>query len=173
MPNWIEDHTRQTAMLATRFETSDIAFQSSIKGVKKEILEMIRATPMTCDEVIEASGKPHQSVSAHMNWLMRNGYIKPNGNKRKTRMKRFAIVWESQYPPVPINSVVPTRQELLGKTDEVLKTLTELQERVKTLTYERDEARREICEKVAAYSPSVTAKQWARERGWECFKEIK
>lgn len=35
----------------------------------------------------------------------------------------------------------------------------------------RREARREICEKVSAYSPSVTAKQWARERGWDCFKE--
>jgi hypothetical protein len=39
------------------------------------------------------------------------------------------------------------------------------------LRAERDEARREICEKVAAYSASVTARQWARERGWHCFKE--
>jgi hypothetical protein len=39
------------------------------------------------------------------------------------------------------------------------------------MTVERDEARREICNKVAAYSASVTAKQWARERGWHCFKE--
>ena len=39
------------------------------------------------------------------------------------------------------------------------------------LRADRDEARREICEKVSAYSPSVTAKQWARERGWDCFKE--
>ena len=39
------------------------------------------------------------------------------------------------------------------------------------MTVERDEARREICNKVAAYSASVTARQWARERGWYCFKE--
>ena len=42
---------------------------------------------------------------------------------------------------------------------------------IERLRAERDEARREICEKVSAYSPSVTAKQWARERGWDCFKE--
>jgi ABC-type transporter Mla subunit MlaD len=36
---------------------------------------------------------------------------------------------------------------------------------------ERDEARREICENVAAISASVNAKQWAQERGWDCFKD--
>jgi hypothetical protein len=65
------------------------------------------------------------------------------------------------------------RNELVRNADEFAKTLTELRQRVETLTVERDEARREICEKVSAYSPSVTAKQWARERGWDCFKEIK
>ncbi len=40
-----------------------------------------------------------------------------------------------------------------------------------TITAERDEARREICEGVAAHAPSVNAKQWAQERGWDCYKE--
>ena len=39
------------------------------------------------------------------------------------------------------------------------------------LRSERDEARREICENVAAISASVNAKQWAQERGWDCYKE--
>jgi predicted nucleic acid-binding Zn-ribbon protein len=62
------------------------------------------------------------------------------------------------------------RDELVRNADEFRETITELRQRVETLTAERDEARREICEKVAAYSASVTAKQWARERGWDCFK---
>jgi hypothetical protein len=41
---------------------------------------------------------------------------------------------------------------------------------IERLRVERDEARREICEKVAAHAPSVNAKQWAQERGWDCFK---
>ena len=38
---------------------------------------------------------------------------------------------------------------------------------------ERDDARREICDILVfdAHAPSVNAKQWAQERGWDCFKE--
>lgn len=39
------------------------------------------------------------------------------------------------------------------------------------LRAERDEARREVCKNVVAISASMNAKQWARERGWDCFKE--
>ena len=46
-----------------------------------------------------------------------------------------------------------------------------LLQQIATLTEERDEARREICEGVAAHAPSVNAKQWAQERGWDCYKE--
>jgi hypothetical protein len=42
---------------------------------------------------------------------------------------------------------------------------------IEQLRAERDEARREICENVAAISASVNAKQWAQERGWDCYKE--
>lgn len=45
------------------------------------------------------------------------------------------------------------------------------EERIAELIKERDEARREICENVAAHAASVNAKQWARERGWDCYKE--
>ena len=45
------------------------------------------------------------------------------------------------------------------------------EERIAELRKERDEARREICENVAAISASVNAKQWAQERGWDCYKE--
>jgi hypothetical protein len=38
---------------------------------------------------------------------------------------------------------------------------------------ERDEARREICEGavIDGHGPSVNAKQWAQERGWDCYKK--
>ena len=41
---------------------------------------------------------------------------------------------------------------------------------IERLRAERDEARREICEGVAAHAPSVNAKQWAQERDWDCYK---
>jgi len=45
-------------------------------------------------------------------------------------------------------------------------------------TAERDEARREICERVSTTRwkpqfPLMSKKQYAEERGWDCFKDIK
>ena len=51
--------------------------------------------------------------------------------------------------------------------DTYLKAADEIEQ----LRKERDEARREICKNVAAISASMNAKQWAQERGWDCFKE--
>ena len=44
-------------------------------------------------------------------------------------------------------------------------------EKIGELANERDEARREICTNVTAISASMNAEQWARERGWDCFKK--
>ena len=49
--------------------------------------------------------------------------------------------------------------------------MLEAADAIERLIAERDEARREICEGVAAHAPSVNAKQWAQERGWDCYKE--
>ena len=49
--------------------------------------------------------------------------------------------------------------------------MLEAADTIERLLAERDEARREICEGVAAHAPSVNAKQWAQERGWDCYKE--
>lgn len=65
-------------------------------------------------------------------------------------------------------------RDLRDAADEIellRSTVTDCRIEIERITAERDVARREICDKVAAYSPSVTAKQWARERGWDCFKE--
>ena len=47
---------------------------------------------------------------------------------------------------------------------------------IETLRAERDEARREICERVSTTRwqpqfPLMTKRQYAEERGWDCFKE--
>ena len=47
----------------------------------------------------------------------------------------------------------------------------ELERELAQRTAERDEARREICESISAYAPSMSAKQIAAERGWDCFKK--
>ena len=64
------------------------------------------------------------------------------------------------------------KAELVRNADEFRETLTELRQRVETLTAERDEARREVCN----LRPSVclgaqTASEYAKTRGWDCFKE--
>jgi len=46
-------------------------------------------------------------------------------------------------------------------------------ERTKTLTAERDEARRELCriESSASGDPNMTSRAVAADCGWDCFKE--
>lgn len=70
------------------------------------------------------------------------------------------------------------RDELVRNADEFRETLTELRQRVETLTAERDEARQEIC-LLRSSSTNATEKisaemeDYARSRGWDCFEEVK
>jgi len=52
---------------------------------------------------------------------------------------------------------------------ESCKTLTELRQRIETLTAERDEARREVCQKHD--HGYFTDEDYAEIRGWNCFEE--
>lgn len=65
------------------------------------------------------------------------------------------------------------RDELKQNADEFAKTLTELRQRVETLTIERDEARRKYCYTMASNSRlGFTNPKWfAEEEDWDCFKE--
>jgi hypothetical protein len=56
-------------------------------------------------------------------------------------------------------------------TPEIINIICHGYARICQLERERDEARREICKNVAAISASVNAKQWAQERGWDCYKK--
>jgi hypothetical protein len=53
--------------------------------------------------------------------------------------------------------------------DEFRETLTELRQRIETLTAERDETRRELCRNLMG--PYGNEYKYARHRGWDCFKE--
>jgi uncharacterized coiled-coil DUF342 family protein len=63
--------------------------------------------------------------------------------------------------------------ETVRNADEFRETLTELQERVETLTAERDEARKIVCElnQLIHIGISSQASSSARIREWDCFKE--
>jgi hypothetical protein len=75
------------------------------------------------------------------------------------------------------------RDELVRNADEFRETLTELRQRVKTITAERDEARRSCCEYAAIVDGADTADgmesgrfyeiamKYMKDRGWDCFKE--
>jgi len=75
------------------------------------------------------------------------------------------------------------KAELVRNADEFRETLTELRQRVETLTAERDEARRSCCEYAAIVDGADTtegmesgrfyerAMKYMKDRGWDCFKE--
>ena len=65
------------------------------------------------------------------------------------------------------------KAELVRNADECRETLTELHQRVETLTAERDEARRKYCYTMASNSRlGFTNPKWfAEDEDWDCFKE--
>jgi uncharacterized coiled-coil DUF342 family protein len=65
------------------------------------------------------------------------------------------------------------RDELVRNADEFRETITELRQRVETLTAERDEARKIVCElnQLIHIGISSQASSSTRIREWDCFKE--
>jgi hypothetical protein len=77
-----------------------------------------------------------------------------------------ALLDENDRLRADIATVWRERSEFAKRIDEADADLAQR-------TAERDEARREICDRISAYAPSMSAKQIAKERGWDCFKEAK
>jgi hypothetical protein len=62
-------------------------------------------------------------------------------------------------------------EELVKNSDEFAKTITELLDRIKTLTEERDEARREVLTNEANHLPTMSDPyREAKRRGWDCLE---
>ena len=100
---------------SSRRDSSDNAYRDAkLTEQRRRCLNIIRREPSTCDE-IEALGWPHQSVSAALNWLMRQGWIVDSKRRRITRMGRPAIVWEYCANPVPISKDRATRRQLADR----------------------------------------------------------
>lgn len=72
-----------------------------------------------------------------------------------------------------IAAIAPDAVSLM---DKAIAEIKRLRQENATLTAERDEARREICERVSTTRwqpqfPLMPKGQYAEERGWDCFKE--
>lgn len=114
----------ETAMQATRRETSDEAHDGAAMSATREaVLDAIRRRPSTSDEMIADGLGEHQSVSATVNWLFREGHVIDSGERRRTRSNRSAIVWRAVDAPVPIREARPTRRELQRRIDAAIARL--------------------------------------------------
>lgn len=89
-----DEPPRRTRKQDTRWNTSDEAYAAVPRGAGIPILAYIKGQPSTCDEVQVALNSPHQSCSAAINKLMRDGLVVANGS-RLTRLNRRAKVWEA------------------------------------------------------------------------------
>lgn len=121
---------------STRREESDAAFRRAERVRAREtVMSLLRERPMTCDEVMAATGLPHQTASATVNWLMRDGTIVATGEKRVTQHMREARVWRFVHDPaqrVRIGTDRPTRRQLEKRVDAAIKRLTESETTTRT-----------------------------------------
>ena len=95
-----EPRFRRSRRQRTRWDTQDAAWadaQPRQGTICAEVLDIIKASPRTCDEVEEFTGKSHQTISPAINALMRDGLIRAIG-KRPTRSRRPANVWQAVLP---------------------------------------------------------------------------
>jgi len=79
-----------------------------------------------------------------------------------------------EYQPIDYRLRCHTKRTDLPA--DVLRDIGEAYAEITRLQQERDEARREICDRVSTTRwqpqfPLMTKRQYAEERGWDCFKE--
>ncbi len=82
------------ACCTSRLATTSV--EPLLKGLQRDVLRVVRdAGPdgYTCDEVEQALGRTHQTVSARVHELFRMGAIVDTGRRRPTRSQRLATVW--------------------------------------------------------------------------------
>jgi hypothetical protein len=82
-----------------------------------------------------------------------------------TRLRLFNYPLEREAA----DEIERLRDELARNDDEFRETITELRQRVETLTVERDHARQLVCRHTK--KSYHTLNRTAELRGWDCFKE--
>jgi hypothetical protein len=71
------------------------AIRPAAGTIRARVLELIRRTPMTDDELETVTGLTHQCVSARRRELVLDDLVRDSGLRRKTRSGRAAKVWEA------------------------------------------------------------------------------
>ena len=67
-----------------------------VTRLAETVLEAVRARPMNCWEIEQATGLSHQTASARLRELYLKGRIEESGQTRPTGSGRQAIVWKSR-----------------------------------------------------------------------------
>ena len=87
-----------------RADTSVAAYEwvrDSLPAARQRVFELIEAAEpfgLTCDQVEQLLQKPHQSVSARMTELKRDGHIVDSRKRRPTRTGSTARVYVVNQP---------------------------------------------------------------------------
>jgi len=85
---WPNCNTQATSTAAAK------SIKPAIGKIKRQVLRFIRDQGgATCDEVEQYLDLRHQTASARIRELSVAGLIVANGEKRKTRSGRAALVW--------------------------------------------------------------------------------
>lgn len=96
-------------------QTSRDAYESVNRGnipIRQQILNKFcvknstgcyYSVHLTCDQLEYVLGAKHQTVSAAIRSLVKEGILQDSGFKRKTRSGRGAICWELVDVPQPNN----------------------------------------------------------------------
>lgn len=81
-------------------QTSQLALQSlDAQTWRARVYACIAAEPSTCDEVEQRLAARHQTVSARIYELARDGAIVDTGDRRLTTSGRYAAVWAAATQP--------------------------------------------------------------------------
>jgi len=76
-------------------QTSREAFSRVGTTLRDRVSLLMESRAYTCDEVEVLLGAKHQSISATIRHLVKDGFLSGTGERRLTRSGRNAIVWGS------------------------------------------------------------------------------
>lgn len=88
------DRTKSRGVECTSEMAAAFMHGRKARELSGHILRRLLRGAYTVDELVDALGRRHQSVSARVNELRDNGWIKDSGKTRPTRSGVEAIVWE-------------------------------------------------------------------------------
>lgn len=67
--------------------------EKDVSRIAKRVFDALKRDPRACFEIEEDLDLSHQTASARITQLRKDGLIEDSGEKRRTRSMRQAIVW--------------------------------------------------------------------------------